>query len=105
MLARIMKGVTMPGKLDECIALGDELISPAVRAYDGFRYWISLVDPETEQFVSIAIWEDETDMNTFAKQDVPGIFAQMGQVMDLQSMETELYEVAVFTKALKAAAA
>jgi len=103
MYARVMRGTAKPGKLNDCIAVGDDLISPAVRKYAGFRYWISLVDPETEHFMSIALWEDETDMNTFAQQDIPGIFGQMRDLMNLDTMETEMYEVGVFTEALPVA--
>ena len=62
MYSRVMTGLVKPGKADELAKIYQEAVVPAAKAQKGFKHAILLADPGTGKYISISLWETETDM-------------------------------------------
>ena len=62
MNARIVLGQTMIDKKDEAIDIYRDSLVPAAKEQNGFKNVMLLTDSETGKFISITLWETETDM-------------------------------------------
>jgi heme-degrading monooxygenase HmoA len=62
MHARVILGKVKLDKQDEAIKIYKESVEPAAKEQKGFKKSHLLSDPDTNKFISITIWETETDM-------------------------------------------
>ncbi len=62
MHARVMTGQFQPDKKSEVIEIYGDSIIPVAREQNGFKNAYLLMDPNTNKFISITIWETEEDM-------------------------------------------
>ena len=62
MHARVILGKVKHDKQDEAIKIYKESVEPTAKAQKGFQRMHLLTDPDTNKFISITIWETETDM-------------------------------------------
>jgi heme-degrading monooxygenase HmoA len=62
MHARVILGRVKHDKKDEAIKIYMESVKPAAKEQKGFKSMNLLTDPDTNQFISVSIWETENDM-------------------------------------------
>ena len=99
MYARMISVKAKKGMLKAALELSQKIVVPAARRYAGFHHWCQLSDPNTNNTVSIALWGNEEDMNTFGENDMQRIFGQMGQLLDFDTMEVKTYRVDIMAEA------
>lgn len=78
MYARVTTYQIQSAKIEETKQIGSESIVPAIRQQQGFKSFISLVDPATGKAMLITVFETEADMragvnNGFVQQQVAKI--------------------------------
>jgi len=100
MYARVISMKAKKGMLKAAIELTEKILVPAAQRYAGFHHWCQLSDPKTNNTVSIALWGNEEDMNTFGQKNMQRIFGQMGQLMDFDTMEVHTYHVDIMEEAI-----
>ena len=64
MHARVILGRVKLDKQAEAIRVYKEYVMPAAKEQKGFKSINLLTDPDTSKFISITIWETESDMIT-----------------------------------------
>lgn len=62
MFARVVTGITQPGRMDEATRIYKEKVLPAARAQKGFHKATLLSEPRTGKCVSITLWDTEGNM-------------------------------------------
>ena len=63
MYARVVIVQLTPGRTDQAITIFNESVLPAARTQQGFRGAYLLTDHHTGKFISVSLWETETDLN------------------------------------------
>ena len=61
MYARVVTGQTQRGQMGEFLSRWRDQVLPALQQEQGFRHAVVLTEPNTDQFVVMALWETETD--------------------------------------------
>ena len=100
MYARVISVKVKQNMLQAALKLGEKIIVPAAQRYAGFHHWCQLSDPTTNEMISIALWGNEVDMETFAEKDMQRIMGQMEQLMDFDTMEVKTYHVDIMAEAI-----
>ncbi len=100
MYAHVISVKAKKGMLKAALDLSRKIVVPVAQRYAGFHHWCQLSDPQTNDTVSIALWGNEEDMNTFGQKDMQRIFGQMGQLMDFDTMEVKTYQVDIMAEAI-----
>lgn len=93
MFARVITIYARPGMLNEAINLSREVVIPSVVSHPGFHHWYGFVDWEKEKSVSIALWENEADMNHYAQEVMPGVFKELGKYIQVENAKMETLDV------------
>jgi len=62
MHARIVAGLAKPGTIDQGISIYENSVAPATQEQRGFKGVFFLVNRDTNQFMSVTLWETEADM-------------------------------------------
>ena len=93
MYARVFSARVKPGQLQEVRRIYEEVIIPPVREQKGFREAFFLVDPDTEEGISVSIWETETDMKSSASGGF--LDEQVKQVAPVLASEPKLHHYRV----------
>ena len=81
MHARVILGMVKLGKQDEATKIYKESVGPAAKVQKGFKRMELLTDPDTRKFISITIWENESDM--LAGESSGYLQEQLGKIMVL----------------------
>ena len=95
MFARVITIKSRPGMMPEAVKLSEEVVVPSVQSFPGFHHWYSFVDWEQEKGVSIAIWENEADMNRYQQEVMPGVFQELSRYVAVESAKVETFEVPI----------
>ena len=62
MYAKVVKFKVKPGMKDEVVRLFQEFVVPGAEKQKGFKAGMLLTDPNTDEAMSVAIWETEADI-------------------------------------------
>ncbi len=62
MHARIVAGLAQPGTIDQGINIFENSVAPVAQEQKGFKDIFFLVNRDTNQFMSVTLWETEADM-------------------------------------------
>ena len=100
MYARVISVNAKQGMLQAAKELAEKIVIPAAQRYAGFHHWCQMSDPNTNKTFSIALWGNETDMNTFGEKDMQHIFSQMDKLMDFDTLEIKTYQVDIMAEAI-----
>jgi quinol monooxygenase YgiN len=95
MFARVITIKARPGKMPEAVKLSEEVVVPSVQTYPGFHHWYSFVDWKQEKGVSIAVWENEADMNRYQQEVMPGVFQELSKYIEIESAQVETFDVPI----------
>ena len=93
MYARVTTYQIQPSKIEEVKKIGRESVGPAVIQQQGFKSFLSLVDPATGKAVLITIFETEADMKAGANNGF--IQQQVAKIAPLLAgtLSSDFYEV------------
>ncbi|MEE8519433.1 MAG: antibiotic biosynthesis monooxygenase [Dehalococcoidia bacterium] len=93
MFSQLVRVKVQPGKVDEAIAIFNDVVIPAARQQKGFRNAYLLVDRSANRGVGFSLWETEADVEALATS---GFYqeqvAKFAAVFD-GPPEREVYEV------------
>ena len=62
MHARIVAGLAKPGTIDQGVDIYKNSVAPAAQEQKGFKGVFFLVNRDTNQFMSVTLWETAADM-------------------------------------------
>jgi heme-degrading monooxygenase HmoA len=72
MHARVVTGQYVPGKEDEIAQVAQEALEKQMKPQEGFKNRIFLMDPTTNKFLAISLWEEEAH----AQKNFPTTYQQ-----------------------------
>ncbi|MBP8000450.1 MAG: antibiotic biosynthesis monooxygenase [Chloroflexi bacterium] len=76
MYARIVTSLVKPGHLQALTTLYQDEIVPIIALQPGFNQLLVLRNRETQQEISIALWDTEADMDAFSAHYLPPLMAK-----------------------------
>lgn len=96
MYASVTSAKLQPGKLDEFLATYRASVLPIVKDFPGLTHLYVLTDANTNQGMSIAFYETETDAErTQANGDFQKAIDILASTMVIASIERKGYEIGI----------
>ena len=95
MHARVVKVRFKEGMFDEAIRIVNETVVPTLKGQNGFKGQLLLTQQETQNAISINLWETEADLTAFEKSPLYGkVLGNLAAVLDAPPV-SDFYEVSV----------
>ena len=94
--ASVTEAKIQQSRSDEALGILHGVVLPNLREQKGFRGFILLIDPETQNGMTISFWETEAEMTEFQRSGLPE--DNLARFLNLfaRPAMTDSYEVNLF---------